>query len=144
MAASLSKIGVLRAQCLQYSWKTSLKHAITDQGAPPLNTANCFHRAARFSRSKHDLRKPKEVKSPVSNTATTASSSFQNARLVRWYLHTIKTRPIATKSVTAALIYTAADITSQVRRKLQCLLDYHTGRSSTYIYTRGYVMIGYS
>ncbi|KAH6773102.1 Peroxisomal membrane 22 kDa family protein [Perilla frutescens var. hirtella] len=110
MAASLSKIAALRVQCLHSSSKTILKHAISDQPAPPPHTATCLHRRARFSRYKRDLRKPKEA---AEFPAPTAKSSFQNSRLVTWYLRTIKTHPIATKSATTALIYTAADITSQ-------------------------------
>eukprot|EP00252_Welwitschia_mirabilis_P012011 TRINITY_DN2671_c0_g1_i2.p1 TRINITY_DN2671_c0_g1~~TRINITY_DN2671_c0_g1_i2.p1 ORF type:complete len:219 (-),score=20.37 TRINITY_DN2671_c0_g1_i2:322-939(-) len=41
-------------------------------------------------------------------------SSFAANGFVKWYLHMIDTRPVLTKSVTAASIFTAADITSQV------------------------------
>ncbi|XP_042009764.1 PXMP2/4 family protein 4-like [Salvia splendens] len=58
-------------------------------------------------RFKHHHRKPNHSEPP------TAPSSLHQLRLVRWYLQSIKSRPIATKSATAALIYTAADITSQ-------------------------------
>lgn len=124
MAASLSKIAVLRVQCSHYSRRTTLKHAISDQPAPPLNAANGLNsRPARFSRFKHDCRKPKVPEHSM------ASPSFQQLPLIRWYLRVVKSRPIATKSATAALIYTAADITSQVRA---C-------PSSNYMCTRGYV-----
>ncbi|XP_057788162.1 uncharacterized protein LOC131005282 [Salvia miltiorrhiza] len=97
MASSLSKIAVLRLQCSLHSSTTTIKHTISDQ---PL------HRRARF---KHHSRKPKESEPSTAS----ASSSFQQLRLVQWYLGAIKSRPIATKSATAALIYSAADITSQ-------------------------------
>ncbi|KAL1534521.1 PXMP2/4 family protein 4-like [Salvia divinorum] len=108
MAASLSKTSVLRLQCSQHSSKTTLNHTIADQLSPPLNAASWLHRRpARFPRFKHHHRKPKHSEPP------NAPSSLQQLRLVRWYLQSIKSRPIATKSATAALIYTAADITSQ-------------------------------
>ncbi|XP_047946274.1 PXMP2/4 family protein 4-like [Salvia hispanica] len=109
MAASLSKITILRLQCSHHSSKTTLNHTITDHPSPPpLNAASWLHRRpARFPRFQHHHRKPNHSEPP------TAPSSLQQLRLVRWYLQSIKSRPIATKSATAALIYTAADITSQ-------------------------------
>lgn len=46
--------------------------------------------------------------------STTLLASITNSGVVRWYLRMIKTQPILTKSVTASLVYTAADLTSQV------------------------------
>lgn len=109
MAASLSKITILRLHCSHHSSKTTLNHTISDHPSPPLNAASWLHRRpARFSRFQHHHRKPSHSEPP------TAPSSLQQLRLVRWYLQSIKSRPIATKSATAALIYTAADVTSQV------------------------------
>ncbi|KVI01909.1 protein SYM1-like [Cynara cardunculus var. scolymus] len=48
----------------------------------------------------------------------TMSSSITNSGFVGWYLGMIKTRPILTKSITSALIYTAADLTSQTMSRL--------------------------
>lgn len=48
----------------------------------------------------------------------TTVSSITNSGLVGWYLGMIKTRPILTKSITSALIYTAADLTSQTMSRL--------------------------
>ncbi|KAL0422514.1 UNVERIFIED_CONTAM: hypothetical protein Slati_3274300 [Sesamum latifolium] len=48
-----------------------------------------------------------------SRFSSRASSSPQKFGLVGWYLGMLKTRPISTKSITAALIYTAADVSSQ-------------------------------
>ncbi|KAL7583766.1 hypothetical protein Lser_V15G45861 [Lactuca serriola] len=45
--------------------------------------------------------------------STTLLASITNSGVVRWYLRMIKTQPILTKSVTASLVYTAADLTSQ-------------------------------
>ncbi|EPS65622.1 hypothetical protein M569_09156, partial [Genlisea aurea] len=44
---------------------------------------------------------------------TRASSSSEKFGLLVWYLSKLQNRPISTKSVTAALIYAAADATSQ-------------------------------
>ncbi|XP_058191170.1 protein sym-1-like [Rhododendron vialii] len=51
------------------------------------------------------------LSSPFSSS-TTASS--QKNGLVGWYLGMVKSRPILTKSITGALIYTAADLSSQI------------------------------
>ena len=51
--------------------------------------------------------------SPFSSTAV----SSQKVGLVGWYLGMVKARPILTKSITSALIYTAADLSSQVKQK---------------------------
>ncbi|XP_057464848.1 uncharacterized protein LOC130754627 [Actinidia eriantha] len=47
--------------------------------------------------------------SPFSSTAV----SSQKVGLVGWYLGMVKSRPILTKSITSALIYTTADLSSQ-------------------------------
>lgn len=44
---------------------------------------------------------------------TTRLASITNSGPIGWYLGMIKARPILTKSITSALIFTAADITSQ-------------------------------
>ncbi|KAI7747264.1 hypothetical protein M8C21_027831, partial [Ambrosia artemisiifolia] len=48
---------------------------------------------------------------------TTPSASFTNSGPIWWYLSMIKARPILTKSLTSAIIYTAADLTSQTITK---------------------------
>lgn len=75
-----------------------------------------------YFRLPHFLRKPREyqVSSPSlftssfsSSSSTTAAASASKVGFVGWYLGMIKARPILTKSVTSALIYTAADLSSQ-------------------------------
>ncbi|XP_071729944.1 uncharacterized protein [Rutidosis leptorrhynchoides] len=48
-----------------------------------------------------------------SNNNRNKSGSITNSGFVGWYLGMIKAKPIITKSITSALIYTAADFTSQ-------------------------------
>ncbi|KAL8541562.1 hypothetical protein ACS0TY_002722 [Phlomoides rotata] len=119
MATALLKNSLLRAHCdrhfTYFAWKRSFKYTISGQAASPSNTANRLHRL----RLKHsDFPKPKHMEFPSPNTissrfSSTTSSSSQKFRLVRWYLNSLNNRPIATKSITAALIYTVADLTSQ-------------------------------
>ena len=57
-----------------------------------------------------------------SSSASFTTSSLSKVGFVGWYLGMVKSRPILTKSITCSLIYTAADLSSQVRWNLQCLL----------------------
>lgn len=71
---------------------------------------------ARFSQSVYRRTRefqlsPPSVLSSSFSSSTTVSSSRNG--LVGWYLETVKARPILTKSITGALIYTAADLSSQ-------------------------------
>lgn len=52
------------------------------------------------------------LSSPFSSSTTAPS---QKNGLVGWYLGMVKSRPILTKSITGALIYSAADFSSQVK-----------------------------
>lgn len=56
--------------------------------------------------------KVKEFELPSSGVVSSSLSS--RIGFVSWYLGMIKSRPIITKSVTCSLIYTAADLSSQV------------------------------
>ncbi|KAJ9551977.1 hypothetical protein OSB04_016022 [Centaurea solstitialis] len=47
------------------------------------------------------------------NGGRSSRTTITNSGFVGWYLGMIKTRPVLTKSITSALIYTAADLTSQ-------------------------------
>ncbi|XP_076941310.1 uncharacterized protein LOC143610823 [Bidens hawaiensis] len=51
------------------------------------------------------------------SSKTNGTSSVTNSGPIWWYLGMIKARPILTKSVTSALIYIAADLTSQTITK---------------------------
>lgn len=65
-----------------------------------------------YSRFNH---KPKELGLPTPSTVSSTLSSTTSSKLglVSWYLGMIKSRPIVTKSITSAFIYTAADLSSQ-------------------------------
>ncbi|CAH1444970.1 unnamed protein product [Lactuca virosa] len=70
---------------------------------------------SRFpGRKTKDLEFSVPVRSISSKTnGKTLLASITNSAAIGWYLGMIKTRPILTKSITSALIYTAADFTSQ-------------------------------
>ncbi|MED6222148.1 hypothetical protein PIB30_061620 [Stylosanthes scabra] len=63
--------------------------------------------------------------SSSSTAATTAATSLAKVGFVGWYLGMVKSWPILTKSVTSALIYIAADLSSQtIVRKSQDSYDF--------------------
>ncbi|KAF5814129.1 hypothetical protein HanRHA438_Chr00c03g0844811 [Helianthus annuus] len=64
-----------------------------------------------------------------------ASASLTNSGPIWWYLSMIKARPILTKSVTSAVIYTFADLTSQTITKQS---------SEAYDFVRTCRMAGYA
>lgn len=64
--------------------------------------------------------KVKEVGLPargVFSSTLCSTTSYKGFGVVNWYLEMLKKRPIITKSITSALIYTAADISSQTIRR---------------------------
>ncbi|XP_059647872.1 protein SYM1-like [Cornus florida] len=65
---------------------------------------SCYRKFKDF-----DLSPPNILSSRFSST----SSSSSTIGFVGWYLGMVKSRPILTKSITCALIYTAADLSSQ-------------------------------
>ncbi|KAF5733194.1 hypothetical protein HS088_TW17G00734 [Tripterygium wilfordii] len=71
-----------------------------------------------YFRFPHFLRKAREYELPPSSFASSFSysstASSSRVGFVGWYLGMVKARPVFTKSVTAALIYTAADLSSQL------------------------------
>ncbi|KAK6121201.1 hypothetical protein DH2020_045063 [Rehmannia glutinosa] len=131
-AAALTKNGLLkfhhrRRHSLHCFWqKACTKHSIPDPPiAAPKNIGN--HLANQFLQSKwcshfpHSIvRKTKELQfyapsviSSIFSLRGSSSSSSSKFGLVSWYLGMIKTRPVSTKSITSAFIYTAADFSSQ-------------------------------
>ncbi|XP_051146634.1 uncharacterized protein LOC127262140 [Andrographis paniculata] len=119
-AAALSKYCLQRAQrCyLHRSWNWGVEYSPRYSYASLGNFGNQFR---RFSRSTDtNLRKVKELKLSDYGreycrfpSRTSPWPSPQKLKLIGWYLSMLESRPIATKSFTSALIYTAADVSSQ-------------------------------
>lgn len=128
--AALTKNGLLTLTLtlrhqnrLHYLWKTCNKHSISNQVPSPKNAANRFpHRLQSERRSQFPHSIPRNngsldfsargvVSSSLSSIVTSSSPKLG---ICAWYLGIIKSRPIVTKSITAALIYTVADFSSQV------------------------------
>lgn len=95
------------------------RRSIADAIGPPMTRpapqySNAY---ARFSNS--IFRRAKELDSSPANVfSSNFSSNSSNVSqskniVVRWYLEMVKSRPILTKSITSACIYTAADFSSQ-------------------------------
>ncbi|EYU42710.1 hypothetical protein ABFS82_14G104800 [Erythranthe guttata] len=112
-AAAVTKNGLLKIHrhrhSLRCSWqKTRSQHSIPHPPPPPpASIGNQLQQTRWCSRFPH---------STSQKTATVISSSIPhspNSGVIGWYLSMIKHRPIATKSITSALIYTAADLSSQ-------------------------------
>ncbi|XP_059637441.1 protein sym1-like [Cornus florida] len=53
------------------------------------------------------------ISSPSYSSSASSSSSYSKMGLLVWYLGKLESRPLLTKSVTAAFIFAAADLTSQ-------------------------------
>ncbi|KAI7744026.1 hypothetical protein M8C21_019617 [Ambrosia artemisiifolia] len=92
-------------------WKT---RSVSNSIGAPITHRPHFHQP-KASYSRFPQRKVKEMDFPVpfAGRSTKAFSSVSNNRLIGWYLGLVKTRPILTKSITSAFIYTAADLSSQ-------------------------------
>ncbi|KAG8364211.1 hypothetical protein BUALT_Bualt19G0104700 [Buddleja alternifolia] len=113
-AAALTKNNCLithRRRHLLHSFrKRSTKHTVPDPTtAAPKPITNHF--AHQFQQSKWYSNFPNSI---LQKTKEINLSSFSpKFGLVSWYLGLVKTRPVATKSITSAVIYTAADLSSQ-------------------------------
>lgn len=99
------------------------------------STRRCFHDVVIESRSRLDpsqslqhsrayIRSPflrpkhgvSDVSSSISSSISSYSSFSSSSRtgFVTWYLGMIESRPVITKGITAGIIFTAADVSSQV------------------------------
>ncbi|KAL6531763.1 hypothetical protein OROMI_028128 [Orobanche minor] len=111
-AAVLPKNGLLKThRCRQtlhfLRQRTHTKHSIPD--SPVVNPRNIGNHITGF----YSPSVISSIFSSSGSSSSSSSSSSSNFRLVGWYLGMIKTRPIVTKSITSAFIYTAADLSSQ-------------------------------
>ncbi|BBH09672.1 Peroxisomal membrane 22 kDa Mpv17/PMP22 family protein [Prunus dulcis] len=99
-------------------------HSITDPiGAPTLlqsqTQSKAYLRFPQVFRKARDYDlSPSVFSSAFSSSKSSAeTTSVSKLGFVGWYLGMLQHRPILTKSVTAALIYTAADLSSQTLAK---------------------------
>ena len=93
------------------------RHSISDSIGAPITKTHFQQPKASYSR--FPQRKVKDIEFsvpfPATNTeALSRLSSIPKTGLIGWYLGVLKNRPILTKSITSAFIYTAADLSSQV------------------------------
>ncbi|XP_071698572.1 uncharacterized protein [Rutidosis leptorrhynchoides] len=117
MSTSFFKNGSKAHVYINTIWK---RHSISNSFGAPINRPPLFQQPkASFSNNRFLKRKVKDIDFSVpfaatnNTTTTTRFSWISNSGFVGWYLGMIKTRPILTKSITSALIYTAADLSSQ-------------------------------
>lgn len=87
----------------QYASTEITKQFCRTYARSPLLIRNFFVRQHKFSRTAH------------SYSSSSSSSSPKNG-LIGWYLRMLESRPILTKSVSSSLIYTFADLSSQVTK----------------------------
>ncbi|GER36898.1 peroxisomal membrane 22 kDa family protein [Striga asiatica] len=125
MAAALTKSGRFNYRSFHslkiFLHKRSIKCSTSD---PVTSTGAQQHkRVTRFAHSVFRKAKETDFSDPISGSYSYSSrvSSSQKSGLVGWYLGMLRTRPISTKCVTSAIIYAAADISSQtvVSEKLE-------------------------
>ncbi|XP_027364986.1 uncharacterized protein LOC113872022 isoform X2 [Abrus precatorius] len=102
-----------------------MNRVIIDPIKAPSFLCNKVHSRPYF-RLPDFLRKPREYEispslfsssfcsSSSSSSSSATATSLSKVGFVGWYLGMIKSWPILTKSVTSALIYTAADLSSQI------------------------------
>lgn len=80
-----------------------------------------------YFRFPDSFRKTKDfgVSPSLLSSSLSLFSSILKVEFLEWYLAMVKCRPVLTKSVTSALIYTAADLSSQVNdfRACNCVHD---------------------
>lgn len=85
-------------------------------GAPVIYT-RIQSNSRPYCRLPHFFRKVKEFDlSPLFSSSFSSSSSVSSKNgfgFIAWYLGMLKSRPVLTKSITSAIIYTAADLSSQ-------------------------------
>ncbi|XP_050363907.1 uncharacterized protein LOC126782655 [Argentina anserina] len=99
------------------------------RGAP-----NAFFRKPKHNHSLF----PSAFFSAKPSSSSAAEAAETSTGLVAWYLGLVKNRPVLTKSVTAALIYTAADLSSQTIAKSDTYDPVRTLRMAAY----GMVILG--
>lgn len=90
-------------------------------GAQCLSKHQQWRAYARFPTKLSKTRGPNTSSSPSRPCSSSPSSSsaprssYSKAAFVGWYLGKLESWPLITKSISSSLIYTAADLTSQVK-----------------------------
>ncbi|KAI3769982.1 hypothetical protein L6452_01100 [Arctium lappa] len=133
MSAGFLKNGNKAHLYINTIWK---RHSISNSIGAPMIRHHFQQPNASYSR--FPQRKAKidfPVPFSTSNTeSATRLSSISKTGLIGWYLGMVKTHPILTKSLTSALIYTAADLSSQTMTR---------SSSEPYDFVRTFRMAGY-
>ncbi|XP_047328295.1 protein SYM1-like [Impatiens glandulifera] len=94
------------------------RHSITESIGASVVRNDKHYLRSYFRSSLLRKSRTKEVQLPVPAPApANPISSSSNLGVVGWYLAMVKARPILTKSITSALVYTAADLSSQTISK---------------------------
>jgi hypothetical protein len=70
---------------------------------------------ARFPTQLSKTRGPNTSYSSSPSSSSSSHSSYTKAAFVGWYLGKLESWPLITKCISSSLIYTAADLTSQVK-----------------------------
>ncbi|KAL8238320.1 hypothetical protein R6Q59_019401 [Mikania micrantha] len=110
MSASFLKNANKAHLCINSLWK---RRSISVSIGPTITRPHFEQSRASYSRFSQRKLKEMEFSAPFAGTNTKGFFSTSNNGLVGWYLGLIKTRPILTKSITSAFIYTASDLSSQ-------------------------------
>ncbi|XP_031260699.1 protein SYM1-like isoform X1 [Pistacia vera] len=88
-------------------------HQYTLKNQAQFRDYNKFPHFWRKSVREYNEVSPSVFSSAFSPFSSGTASLSSKAGFVRWYLGMVKSRPVLTKSITCALIYTAADLSSQ-------------------------------
>lgn len=109
-----SKCGILHSCYQKSSSSSKFSEIFTARSHPKLNSRFnfCYSGSALRPKPPHSV-----YSSFVRNSyycSLPSSVKNQKMSVLSWYLSVLNSRPVLTKSVTAAVIYIASDLTSQV------------------------------
>ncbi|KAI3675341.1 hypothetical protein L1987_84930 [Smallanthus sonchifolius] len=110
MSAFFLKNGTKAHLHINALWK---RQSISNSFGAPITRPHFQQPKASYSRFTQRKLKDMDFSLPFGTTNSKGFSSVSNNGVVDWYLGLIKTRPILTKSITSAFIYTSADLSSQ-------------------------------
>ncbi|KAJ7967554.1 PXMP2/4 family protein 4 [Quillaja saponaria] len=113
MSGAVLKSNTISRVLLQ---KNSITHLTDPLKAPfPGNQTQprTYFRLPDFLKKTKEYEFPHSLISSSFSSSSPSTTSVSKIGFVGWYLGMVKSRPVFTKSVTSALIYTAADLSSQ-------------------------------